>query len=265
MYYQARPTPQMLLADSSWRLRNSLWMLAVILGCGMLTWAAFLYIGMRARNKIWLGAAAVYAVLFIGFIVCIELAGPSSDEIVAGATRTPTEETINSWASGLLVATWIGGIVHAGIVRRQYLQWRAQNAAPWWEGSPATNPVYPPPLYYPPVQHNSTPAAPLFDNRHYWGPPQPAPAVNLGKPAVRVDVNRAGHAELAGLGLDETVVTELLAARERRGGFTSMQEFAAAAGLKPHELSAVSDRITLTPPPPVQQHGFQARGRRLDL
>lgn len=81
------------------------WLLLVLLGFGFTTWAAFLYVGIRARRRSWLAWAAVYGVLLV----------------VAGVLLTGSAHA-NSPASGIgtvaqLIA-WLGGTAHATAVRR---------------------------------------------------------------------------------------------------------------------------------------------------
>lgn len=52
-------TAQELLDDSSWRLKNSAW-IAGTLFCCCFSWASFLYVGISAKRRSWLIAAAGY-------------------------------------------------------------------------------------------------------------------------------------------------------------------------------------------------------------
>jgi hypothetical protein len=49
------------------RLRSKAWLLLTI-PLGLTTWAAFVYIGIRARRVQWLAFAALYAALVGGWI-----------------------------------------------------------------------------------------------------------------------------------------------------------------------------------------------------
>lgn len=62
-------------------------------------------------------------------------------------------------------------------------------------------------------------------------PPVPA------TPAEMIDVNTANQRTLARLtGMDRGLAKTVIADRARRGGFGSLEDFAASAGLQPHEL-----------------------------
>jgi hypothetical protein len=79
------------------------WLLLVVLGLGFTTWAAFLYIGIRARRHSWLAWAAVYGALLVLSGV-MDISMPN-----------------NSAATGIgavaLLIPWIGGTAHAAAIR----------------------------------------------------------------------------------------------------------------------------------------------------
>src|SRR5439155_26564409 len=75
-------------------LRGKAWLL-LTLPLGFTTWAAFLYIGIRARRGRWLAWAGVYAATLAGY----------------AALDTPAQpgNAAKSVAGGLALLTWIGG------------------------------------------------------------------------------------------------------------------------------------------------------------
>ena len=84
----------------------------------------------------------------------------------------------------------------------------------------------------------------------------------LADAALAVDVNTASAAELARLpGLDQSRARRLVKERNRRGGFVSLDAFAAAAELQPHQLVRLREAATCSPPPRKPR----TFGRRLDL
>lgn len=80
------------------------WLLLVVLGVGFTTWAAFLYIGIRARRRAWLAWAAVYAVLVVVSGILDGQAHPSS--------------TAASVAAIAMLIAWAGGTAHAAAIRK---------------------------------------------------------------------------------------------------------------------------------------------------
>ena len=78
------------------------------------------------------------------------------------------------------------------------------------------------------------------------GPMPPGPV-----PDDPLDVNAAGEQQLAGLpGVGPERAARIVAARQARGGFSTLTEFAAVAGLAPHEFVALRERLSCDPPPP---------------
>ncbi|MGX1810002.1 hypothetical protein ACWIGI_30165 [Nocardia sp. NPDC055321] len=174
-------TPEALLADRGWRIRNSLWVLGVgALGC--LNWACFLYIAVRTRHRAYWVAAFAYVAAAVITIVLIELQGPTEEEVAKGSPPpTATQETISSWMAGFVLAVWIGGIVHALLIRPRYLELLAQRQT----GSQTSlTPAYPNPIaaqQYPSWMSDSTHA--------YWGPTpggaEPAPLAAMPNPGAQ--------------------------------------------------------------------------------
>jgi hypothetical protein len=80
------------------RFRSRAWLLLTI-PLGLTTWAAFLYIGIRARRGQWLAFAALYAATLAAWIVLDTPNHPS--------------DSAEGWGAGLALLTWIGGGIHA--------------------------------------------------------------------------------------------------------------------------------------------------------
>jgi DNA uptake protein ComE-like DNA-binding protein len=81
------------------------WLALVAFGMGFTTWAAFLYIGLRAQRRAWLMWAAAYGALaLIG--------------LVADGTSHANSPAADGGTTVLMVA-WLGGIVHSAVVRRE--------------------------------------------------------------------------------------------------------------------------------------------------
>ncbi len=110
---------EVLLDDRAWRRRNSMWLLPTVLCCGLLTWGCFLFVGVRAKRRSWLTAAAVYGVAVVAYFVLIET-GPKAPD---GTSDTSSwQGTVGSL---FFLAVWFGGAVHALIINRQWLAFLA--------------------------------------------------------------------------------------------------------------------------------------------
>jgi hypothetical protein len=274
------------LLSASWRRRHSLWLIGPIFGFGMVTWASFLYIGWKARRRAWLVAAALYAIATaVGFYFTDGTEGPDGKS--------------NEWLGGFLVALWAAGVVHALLSNRTWLTWRSQNSTPWY-AQPAQQPVggAPVPVPGPPAELAAlgidpsrfyaaepplaVPQQPVATPAGFPAPPPvPAPPVAypapLGTPfasptlqapsaAPPLDVNAATERQLAALpGITPQRAGRVLAARVHRGGFNTVEEFAEAAGLAPHEHLRIRSLVQCSrpaSPPPV---GGPSGGRVVDF
>ncbi len=75
---------------------------------GFLNWAAFVYIGIRAKQRKWLIWGGLYSIPFLVVM------------------STPVAETDSGWIGdlwiGVFLIAWVVSIVHAFIIRREYLQ-----------------------------------------------------------------------------------------------------------------------------------------------
>ncbi|MBO3739320.1 helix-hairpin-helix domain-containing protein [Actinoplanes flavus] len=273
-------------ARLSWRLGHSAWVLLPILSFGCLSAAGFLYVGVRARRHAWSIAGIVYSVL-------------ANAAFFTGPTL-PKDGVASDLTVVALLIVWMISVVHALVINSSWLQWRAghqpwyaqQTAAPW-AGVPAPGPVppqvqglVPPPSQYygaqpstpqpyaaPPQasaaqQAHAAPYAPMAPQSPFAPPAPPVPDVPSAPPAssARLEVNNATVAQLAMLpGVGPERAERAVAARDSRGGFASLAEFADAASLAPHEFVAVRDHLTCAPPPAPQHDHDQPFGRIVDV
>jgi hypothetical protein len=89
-----------------------------VLSVGILTWAAFLYVGVRARRPAWWIAGLVYAAALALVLVLDET-----------SARRPGEPT-SGWGGALLLAIWVAGSLHALIINKDWLRSRGADATP---------------------------------------------------------------------------------------------------------------------------------------
>jgi Helix-hairpin-helix motif len=174
--------------------------LLLCLPFGVTTWAAFLYIGIRARRPRWLVWAGLYAGMFAGFAALENPAHPS--------------ETAKSVALGLLLAAWIGGGTHAIAVSGNAIRRIHRGHDPAMEAA----------------QDRIDRRA---EGRHLLASrPALAREIGVGRPDLPgasdyglVDVNHASAAALARLpGITQQLADRIVGQRAQVGGFTSAED-----------------------------------------
>lgn len=118
---KAKASPLWVPPVSNWRwtLRDSLWLLCT-LPVGFTTWAGFLYVGRRAKHRIWTWTGAAYGVLAAGLLAFILLAIPKEAD---GKVDIDTWQ--NNVAPAATFVLWLGGIAHGLIVNIEWLKRRA--------------------------------------------------------------------------------------------------------------------------------------------
>ncbi|MCL2091842.1 MAG: helix-hairpin-helix domain-containing protein [Micrococcales bacterium] len=233
----SRPDPAARLASRWWRLRHSAWLLAPILGCGFLSGIGFLYTALRVRTR--------------KFWIALVVAGLASTACIALMELYPDEEP------ALVSLTWwvcyLGMIVYAFVLNRDYLRWRARRtAADAWYNQPLDN-AGPPSLAPPPVGSSPVPTAARveparLDPVPVWGSAEsPLPGA-VENTRDLVDADTASVAELAAaLDGDVALAARIVTARNQYGRLSSIDDLVAAAGLQPHELVKVRGRLTVAP------------------
>lgn len=98
-------------------LRRNVWLWAT-LPLGITTWAAFGYIGLRARRRDWLVSAVLYAVGIVAAFVLSALAPTDADG------RVDTGSWQSTTGAVLLLIVWLGGIVHGLIANPAWHRFR---------------------------------------------------------------------------------------------------------------------------------------------
>ncbi|MEJ3744475.1 type II secretion system protein GspK [Actinomycetes bacterium KLBMP 9797] len=232
------PTPDLLVR----------WLAYSLLGMCFLNGVGFLYIGLRARRPAWWIPGIVYLV-----------AGPAYLLFSSEGALQP-EAKVWIWGAVAWLAVWAVSFAHLFVITA-WLSWRAdhppaqaQPPAPGGAGHPAPPPGpvgLPAGLAPPPGQH--------------YGPGPAASAAPVTAPPVPVDVNTAGSEQLGTLpGFDPDRVRRVLGERLARRGFGSVEEFAAAASLAPHEFVRVRELVVCVPGPPARPEP-PTQGRILDV
>ncbi|WP_164491824.1 ComEA family DNA-binding protein [Staphylospora marina] len=195
-----------------WELWNSLWMGWALFTLGILNWVSFFYIGIRVRQRKWVLAGIGYA---IPFVVMMISEGVLSDVYM-------------DLAAGVAVALWPVSIIHAMLIRREYLErLRYRNQIINRELEDLRKQIL--------REYEGKRSAPSVGPDSRTSPSANPSVPDSSQPSGLVDLNTASEEELATLpGMN--LILAKLAVRKRleKGGFTSVDDFADSLELKPH-------------------------------
>jgi SARP family transcriptional regulator, regulator of embCAB operon len=195
------------------------WWLVLLVPLGLLGWAAFFYIGLRAQTRRWLVYAVVY---FAGFMVVVAL----WDTFDA----TDLDNHRDDWSTGLLMVIWFVSAWHGWHVRPAFLD-RIEE------------------LRDAPPDRAFERRVAAQEARHH---PKLAQTVGIGRPdrpgavdAYLVDVNGAPADVLARLpGLDDALARQVVETRP----YTSVDELGSVFDLSPLVVEELRDRTVFIEP-----------------
>lgn len=205
-------SPDQLLAQSSWRHRNSVWILGVAAGMGLLSFIAYVVVAARVKSQRFKQAAVLSVAACVASFAAMEVF-PEKESGFDG-----------SW---IAIALWVGQIVYAFALNREYLTWRAHHES---AGQVNAYPQYQPNL---PPYRAPRAAPPAFTSTDAALPNLPL-----------VPINHATVTDLAVTGLGEEIASRILTARDANGGFGSLDEVTARLSLQPHELNLLRASVT---------------------
>jgi len=198
------------------RFRGKAWLL-LCLPFGLTTFAAFLYIGVRARRPRWLVWAGVYAATLAGWLVLDAPAHPGNTAQGVGAA--------------LALITWIGGGVHALVVSNDAVRRIHGSEDPRLEAAKTR------------IERRA-------EGRHLLAS-QPALAreLGVGRPDVPgsddyglVDVNHCPAAALTRLpGITGDLADRIVSQRAQAGGFSSVEDLGVLLDLPPATVDGLRD------------------------
>ncbi|ROT32162.1 helix-hairpin-helix domain-containing protein [Micromonospora sp. HM5-17] len=273
-----------------WRIRHSLWLLIPALGLSWLGGIGFLYVGIRARRPAWWISGICYLVLGWTSFVVVGVT-PQQSVVSTIAVWVYLVSYLASLIHAAAIngawlrwrATWVPWYAQPAVAPPPSHPGPAY-PGPAHHGSPhsaptgyVSNPYGPgtlPPGLVPPPEsfYGPGPSAAPVTSPARPGPAPTAPsgaAATVGPPSTvapgpptgtagepAVDVNTAGYEQLVALpGFHPDRAARVLAQRQAQRGFGSVQEFAAVAGLAPHEFARLRHRLVCAPPRAGQAAG----------
>ena len=204
------------------RFRDRSWLLLAI-PLGFTTWAAFLYIGIRARRGQWLAWAGFYAATLGAYLALDTHARAGSTAIAAGA--------------GLALLTWIGGGIHATAISGDAVRRIQARNDPAMKAAQAR------------IERRAD------GHRLLAAQPALAREVGVGRPDVPgandyglIDVNHVPATVLARLpGMTDDLARRIIEARSQAGGFSSVEDMGLLLDLPPGVVDRLRDAAIFLP------------------
>jgi len=235
-----------------WRSRESLWLLAPLLGGGCFSGISLVVVGVWAARRSWWICGVLYAVTaIVGFVMIGEadLDTPASD-----------------WGTGIWLGAWLATIVHAVLINDEWRQ-RAEYTPRSEQESPDLQPPpkAPKPRAVPAAIADAQAVADdILAGGHSGAVPGAASAATGARP--RLDLNSATVEQLADLpGMSRRVARRVVREREARGGFLAVADIVDVAELAPHEYAPLRDLLTCVPRQPPDSPSPGLRGRVVDV
>jgi len=255
-----------------WLLLMSAWMLSTAIPGAVLGWLGFVIIGIIGKMKHWvivgvvLGAAALLvalpiwgqwqsmasAIVYLGGMLLALAANPSwlrtMWERSQGTTDSAEPVMARTNASSRQATT------------RQPSTTRSQRRKTQQKKTPQPKPQ---PRPQPAASAAAAPAADSESAKlaERAGASTAAYFAAPAQKAEPIDVNEADARALAELpGLSRASARQLVRQRDKQGGFTSLEAFATAAALQPHQLVRLREMAICSPP----ARGRRQFGRRVD-
>jgi DNA uptake protein ComE-like DNA-binding protein len=198
------------------------WVFISLVPFGWLTWAGFLYAGLRAKQSGWLWAAALYLVVTAATLTVVSL-----DDNTTGA-----EDNVGY---GLMMLTWAAGVAHAFTVRKEYLRRLEIVDDPALQAAQTT-------------EERRAYARQLAVHN-----PQLARDAEIGRgggfdEGGVVDVNHAPVEDIADLpGIDAAMARQIVAARDGVGGFSSLEDLGMTMDLPGDVVEGLRGRVVCIP------------------
>lgn len=204
---------------------GSVWLLLPVFGCGLVSFAGFLYVAAQTQRRLYWALAGLYG-----------LVGVAAVTLMDRGARDSTLETVGLVA---LFGGWFASVVHAIAINPGFLRWQAAT-----QRAPVKRPVRTPSLVAaPPGAEMRGYADPIGVDRESLPMIGPLP---WNPKSDRVDVNIADAATLSRLpGLDVGSARRIVDARTAYGSFESLEELAALAPLRPSVLATLRPWVSV--------------------
>jgi DNA uptake protein ComE-like DNA-binding protein len=252
-----------------WRFLASTWLLLLLAPAGALAWLGFGILAVVGRRRSWMISAVLYAVaalaLQLRVTTVVEILQGTLYLVALGHGLLVNQRwLLLLWSRNENDLTVFGTRVRAkapkAAAARQRQAAVPKEAEKLLGGTGTSRSDYvadeaPAPTTRRRRFTRAQRQAQTVDRTAATPPAAAAPAVEL------VDVNTANQRALARLtGIDRALAKTLVTDRTKRGGFGSLEDFAATAGLQPHQIVRLRDEAFCSPRP----RSARSFGRRVD-
>ena len=233
-----------------WRIINSWWIL-LTLPMGLLSWAAFVYIGFKAKQKKWIIWGFVYSFALVGMFV-------GSDPSLEYFILVPESSWVMTLIDSIIPILWIASIIHAFYVRGEYLV-RLETLKKY---KCSNEDILRNEIENEFKQNNISNRRPIQKSNDitHSNPKSNAPQTETKK---IVDINNDSEqtiSELPGIGI--ILAKKAIEIRETRD-FESVDDFGQALDLKPHIIEHIRPLIIINTSHKVFEP--ETSGRRVDF
>ena len=196
------------------------WWIVFTLNPFFTNWVSFLYAGLRARRRRWVGYAAAYLAVTVVFFVLTDRPRPWDDIAVAA-----------------LLASWPLSIIHALMIRREYLVRMDVLADPRLARAEEE-------VLRRAVATELARTRPALARESGLGRPDMPGALDAGL----VDLNHASVRAIAELpGIDVELAQRIVSAREQVDGFSSVYDMGALLELPAEVVDGISGLVVCLP------------------
>jgi Helix-hairpin-helix motif len=203
----------------SWRLEHSWWLFVILLSVGLLSWASFVYLGIRTKRQRWTVWGVVYGIAVWGGLLVVGAVDEDSWLVLVGAI---------GWIGG-----WAGSFIHGLAIRDEVLDRLSVDEDIHLRDA------------------RSRVVAREVGAELARNTPVLAREAGVGEGdgfGGLVDVNHADAALLATIpGFTPDLGVKVVELRNEVGGFDSVLDFATILDLPPRLLDSIRDRLVCLP------------------
>jgi DNA uptake protein ComE-like DNA-binding protein len=258
MSLELSPEAHARLNDKKWRRSQSKWMFWIYLTSSMLGAVGFARIAIKTKDA----TAKKYAYMFAGimFVIFLLMGLDDSTTTQVDGEDVTQSGTLGNIGAGLIFLNYVLQVFFSFKVNKIWLVFRAQNNNPTWTAEnlnvkDVTRKAFTAPhelvkdalgiestdFYAAPASEPAekvAPPPPPSAQKKMPPPPPVAAAKNTRQENLTIDLNSATvEVLMKNAEFDPVLAANTIVQREKRGGFSSFEEFANDLQLQPHQVA----------------------------